>query len=69
MNDNAYRLTVSVTVSKGRYGYGTTYDEAFEVVAPLDVLQKVDITDSVYNLFRFALNHVAEREEMGDEEN
>ena len=57
-----YRLTVSVSVFKGVYGYERMHDAEFSINAPLEVLEQIDISGSVYNLFRDALEKVQQED-------
>jgi len=52
---DTYRLTVSVTAGKGQYGYDRICDHEFQVTAPRDVLEHLDLSSSINNLFRSAL--------------
>ena len=56
MDENTYRLTITVTVSKGRYGYVSLLNKEFEITAPPGILRKISISQSVDNLFQDALD-------------
>ena len=61
--DDIYRLTVSVCIGKGSYGYDRIADREFVVTAPRDVLDRIDMTQSIEKLFAYVLAEIDAQED------
>ena len=64
--EDIYRLTVSVTVGKGQYGYDRITDREFQVSAPVDVLRRIEMTATIEALFRHVLDEIEQDEQALD---
>lgn len=55
---DTYRLTVSITVGKGSYGYDRICDHEFQISGPINVLEQLDLAPSVKHLVAVALAEI-----------
>ena len=61
-----FRVTVTLTVSLGQYGYNRIGEKEFEVVGSEGVLWGLDLGDSVRQLYYEALHLIGDTEEEGE---